>query len=199
MTDRPSTIGHEGSYAKGIARRREILDRAIEVFAEHGYHGTSLRQIAGALGVSHGALLHYFDSREQLLVAVYERAEQVRVETNGETPEASAVESLVRASAENVQVPGLVQLYTMLVATSLEEGSQASREFFTSRFALVRRDLADRIRRDQDAGRVRRDVDPDAIAAILVAASDGLQAQWLLDPAVELSPTLSTLEDLLRP
>lgn len=55
--------------------RQEILDRAIEVFRERGADGTSLRRIAESLGISHGALLHYFSSREELLVAVYEHAE----------------------------------------------------------------------------------------------------------------------------
>ena len=71
-------IGRQGSYSKGIARRREILDRAIEVFRDRGADGTSLRRIAEAIGVSHGALLHYFSSREELLVAVYEHAERRR-------------------------------------------------------------------------------------------------------------------------
>ena len=57
-------IGRAGSYSKGIARRQEILDRAIEVFRQRGADGTSLRRIAQAIGVSHGALLHYFSSRE---------------------------------------------------------------------------------------------------------------------------------------
>ncbi|MGO1855018.1 MAG: helix-turn-helix domain-containing protein, partial [Microbacterium sp.] len=65
-----SVIGRQGAHAKGVARRQEILDRAIDVFRERGADGTSLRRIAEAIGVSHAALLHYFDSREQLLVAV---------------------------------------------------------------------------------------------------------------------------------
>ena len=63
--------GGRGSYAKGIARRQEILDRAIEVFAERGSKRTSLRAIASEVGVTHAALTHYFGSLDELLVAVY--------------------------------------------------------------------------------------------------------------------------------
>lgn len=63
-----------GAYAKGIARRQEILDRAIEVFAERGADRTSLRAIAREVGVTHAALTHYFGSLEELLVAVYEES-----------------------------------------------------------------------------------------------------------------------------
>ncbi|WP_040167566.1 TetR/AcrR family transcriptional regulator [Microbacterium gorillae] len=195
-------IGRRGAYAKGVARRQEILDRAIEVFRDRGASGTSLRSIAEALGVSHAALLHYFDSREQLLVAVYEHHERRRRE-DPDDPDpdgaADAVTAMVNAATANVAVPGLVELYTTLVAGSLEANSTAARDFFTARFDAVRAGTAERLRRDQAAGLIRADVDPDAIAALIVAASDGLQVQWLLDPSVPLEQTLGTLGPLLRP
>ena len=36
--------------------RREILDTALELFAEHGFHATSIRAIARAVGVRESAL-----------------------------------------------------------------------------------------------------------------------------------------------
>src|SRR5690606_20086064 len=129
-------IGRRGSYAKGVARRQEILDRAIEVFAERGADGTSLRRIAEAIGVSHATLLHYFDSREQLLVAVYEHAEHLRGAPDERNQ--TAVEIMATAATANVGVPGLVQLYSTLVATAIEEPAGESKEFFTRRFEVVR-------------------------------------------------------------
>ncbi len=194
----PPVIGRRGSYAKGVARRQEILDRAIEVFAERGGYGTSLRSIAQAIGISHAALLHYFDSREQLLIAVYEHAETKR-NADPDAPEpAGALDVLVQAAHANLEVPGLVELYTTLVATSLEAGDSLGRSYFTQRFARVRDDLAVRLRAEQAAGAIRADVDAGEIAALLVAASDGLQIQWLLDPSVHLE-TLATFATLLRP
>ena len=70
-TDPPVAAGT--GYAKGIARREQILDRAIEVFARRGSARTSLRAIAREVGVTHAALSHHFGSLEALLVAVCER------------------------------------------------------------------------------------------------------------------------------
>lgn len=198
-SEEASVIGRRGSYAKGVARRQEILDRAIEVFAERGADGTSLRQIAQAIGVSHAALLHYFDSREQLLVAVYEHAESKRDLAAGHRGLDGAVELMVGAATKNVRVPGMVQLYSTLVAASLEAGSDDGKEFFTQRFERVRGDLAQRLQRDQAAGRVRADVDAADIAALIVAASDGLQIQWLLTPSIDLENTLRVFATLLKP
>lgn len=192
-------IGRAGSYSKGIARRQEILDRAIEVFRQRGADGTSLRRIAQAIGVSHGALLHYFSSREELLVAVYEHAEYRRDLAKGDRGRERSVDVMANAALANLEVPGLVQLYSTLLATSLEVEAGPAKEFFTARFERVRGDLERRLREDQAAGIVRADVDPARMAALIVAASDGLQIQWLLEPSIELQETLETFAVLLAP
>lgn len=197
--DVPAVIGRRGSYAKGVARRQEILDRAIEVFAERGGYGTSLRSIAQAMGISHAALLHYFDSREQLLLAVYEHAEAKRNADPDAAEATGAVEVLVRAANANAEVPGLVELYSTLLAASLEAGNTTGKAYFTERFARVRYDLAERLRAEQASGEIRADVDADEIAALLIAASDGLQIQWLLEPSVRLQETLGAWATLLHP
>ncbi|MET0734919.1 MAG: TetR/AcrR family transcriptional regulator [Microbacterium sp.] len=188
-----------GSYAKGLARRQEILDRAIDVFARRGSAGTSLRSIAQEIGVSHAALSHYFSSREQLLVEVYREAER---RTDAQKPpggEPSPVEIMAASARRNHTVPGLVQLYSTLVAAALEPGHPDATAFASERFARVRADLAERVRRDQAAGITRRDVDPVAVASLVIAASDGLQTQWMLDDGVPHTDALELLARLLAP
>ncbi len=50
--------------------RRALLDAGLELFAEKGYFGTSLRDIAKAVGVRESALYHYFQSKEALFQAI---------------------------------------------------------------------------------------------------------------------------------
>ena len=56
-------------------RREEILDGASEMFAEHGYHGSSLRDISARIGISHSGMLHHFESKDDLLDRVIDRLE----------------------------------------------------------------------------------------------------------------------------
>jgi AcrR family transcriptional regulator len=199
MADRPpggpTATGRTGSYPKGVARRQQILDRAIEVFADKGAEGTSLRAIAETIGVSHAALLHYFGSREELLIEVLRERER----RNPAAPESEVVGIMVRAAERNVTIPGFVALYTTLLAGSLEADKKYSREFFATRFARLRATLVDRIRAGQEAGTMRGDIGAEAMAALVIAASDGLQTQWLLEPEVDIAKSLLLLERILAP
>jgi len=197
--DRAEPPRQRGAYAKGIARRQEILDRAIEVFAKRGADRTSLRAIAREVGVTHAALTHYFGSLEELLVAVYEESTVPARQPSAPPDDATPVEIMIESARLNRAIPGLVQLYSTLVAAALEEGHPAARTFATGRFTRLRDRLADIVREQQADERMREDIDPDAVAALVVAASDGLQTQWLLDETAQQHEALALLDRLLRP
>lgn len=199
MTDAsPDEPRARGRYAKGIARRQEILDKAIEVFAERGSKKTSLRAIAQEVGVTHAALTHYFGSLEDLLVAVYREHERRSDSEHPEPPADVSPAMMMRVSAEeNRSIPGLIQLYSMLVASALEEDHPAAHEFATHRFTRLRQELSERVRVMQASGSLRDDLDPDLVSALVIAASDGLQTQWLLDPSIDHEAALEMLDRLL--
>ena len=56
--------------ADGQRTRQAILDAALDLFAEKGYFGTSLRDVAGAVGVRESALYNYFAGKEALFDAL---------------------------------------------------------------------------------------------------------------------------------
>jgi AcrR family transcriptional regulator len=49
-------------------RRRQILDAALRVFAEKGYHGTSIADVVDAAGVARGTFYLYFEGKNQIFV-----------------------------------------------------------------------------------------------------------------------------------
>jgi len=59
--------------ADGRQTRQAILDAALELFAEKGYFGTSLREIAAVVGVRESALYNYFNSKDALFLALLAR------------------------------------------------------------------------------------------------------------------------------
>jgi AcrR family transcriptional regulator len=56
--------------ADGTRTRQAILDAALDLFAEKGYFGTSLRDVATAVGVRESALYNYFASKDALFEAL---------------------------------------------------------------------------------------------------------------------------------
>jgi AcrR family transcriptional regulator len=53
--------------ANGSERRAELLALAAEMFAEHGFRATTVRDIADAAGILSGSLYHHFDSKESMV------------------------------------------------------------------------------------------------------------------------------------
>jgi AcrR family transcriptional regulator len=72
--ERPSGGGEHrrGGRPRGATRQR-ILDVALDLFNEHGYDKTSLREIADALGFTKAALYYHFERKEDILVALHLR------------------------------------------------------------------------------------------------------------------------------
>lgn len=56
---------------KAAASRRRIITAAAELFAQRGYDGTSIREIAAAVSMTTAALYYHFASKEDLYVAVH--------------------------------------------------------------------------------------------------------------------------------
>lgn len=54
-------------------RHVEIIDTAIKLFRKKNYHGTSMQDIAEAVGIYRGSLYHYINSKEEILYQIVER------------------------------------------------------------------------------------------------------------------------------
>lgn len=64
--------GRLGTQARGEDTRRRILEKALDLFAAHGYEGASTRQIAEGAGVNLPAIQYYFGNKEGLYRAIIE-------------------------------------------------------------------------------------------------------------------------------
>jgi AcrR family transcriptional regulator len=65
--------------ADGQRTRQAILDAALDLFAEKGYFGTSLRDVASAVGVRESALYNYFAGKEALFDALLQAHEHTKM------------------------------------------------------------------------------------------------------------------------
>ena len=75
-------------------RRRQLLDRAVELFAEHGYDELSMAAFARAAGISKPLLYHYFPSKQKLFEAALAQAAEEHLARVATDPNASPAEQL---------------------------------------------------------------------------------------------------------
>ncbi|RME30004.1 MAG: TetR/AcrR family transcriptional regulator [Deltaproteobacteria bacterium] len=74
-SDMSNKSAKKGSRGRGDAqkRRKQILRAAVEVFAEKGYYGCRISDIASRAGVAYGLVYHYFKNKSQILDVIFER------------------------------------------------------------------------------------------------------------------------------
>jgi AcrR family transcriptional regulator len=164
------------SRARGGDRRESIIRATFDVLAERGYRGTSLAAVAERVGLTQQGLMHYFPTKEQLLIAVLETRDEWDLLnfTQSKDPSAIGATELAALVDYNATRPGIVQTYTVLSADSVTEDHPA-RQYFHDRNARVRQLLTQIL--DLPAG-----LTPTQLAPLALAVIDGLQLQWLLDP-----------------
>jgi AcrR family transcriptional regulator len=171
-------------YAKGRARREAILTAAMELFAARGYRGTTIAQVAERVGITDAGLLHHFPTKEHLLVAVlaHREARDIEALRSAEASSATPLDALVELCRRNAASPHIVQLFTVIAAESLDEG-HPGHDAFVTRYRERRRGTARALGRAKAEGHLAADVDVEQLSAQILAMYDGLQLQWLRDPA----------------
>ena len=196
-------MARRGSYAKGVAKREEILERALEVIAREGYRGASVKELAEAVGLSQAGLLHYFDSKEELFTEILRKCDEVDMVHYGPIPPADVAALDLRRGyldviRHNSDVPGLVQLFSRLSVDAADPEHPAHR-YFIERNDNLRRVFAAALADRQAAGQITERIDPQTLSRIFQAVADGLQIQWMLDPEVDMAATVDALFDALSP
>lgn len=103
-----------------LARRKQIIARAVEVIAEVGYAQASIRKIAKRVGVAMSAVLFHFETKDQLVEAIVEEMYRstlamVVPAVDAETTATGKLSSFIRANVEyfdshRAQVAALAQL-----------------------------------------------------------------------------------------
>ncbi|MGW4057832.1 TetR/AcrR family transcriptional regulator [Amycolatopsis sp. NPDC004747] len=172
-----------GGYLKGRIRREDIITAAAAAYGELGYHGSSLREIAKRVGISHAGLLYYFPTKEALLAAVLERrdAEDSERERLTVPPGLEVLRHFVALAEHNVRHPGIVDLYSRLAAEAVAPDHPAH-EYFVRHYRAARDGVHESFRALAARGELREGVEPALAAWTFIALMDGLQVQWLTVP-----------------
>lgn len=165
-------------------RRAQILDEAICFLGERGYHGFTIQELAGRCGVTNGALLYYFRSKEELLAATLEEygrrefafmeafaRDNVRAAPEGELSLPAVLDLLHLMGARAVAAPELERLCLVLQSEAIGDPAHPASAFFRERERTVTEGFQLMLRPHRD--------DAVDLARELFAMADGLTLRWL--------------------
>jgi TetR/AcrR family transcriptional regulator, transcriptional repressor of aconitase len=181
------------------ARRRQIIDAAIECFSREGFHRATMQDIVREAGLSPGAIYRYFSSKEEIIEAIAdERHARERAQ--------------IAAAREGADIEqGLRQLARAFFGSLSDPEERRRRRLGIQIWAealrnpkmlrIVRRGVdepramfAGFVREAQDRGELRPDLDPDAVARLVLSLFFGFVLQQAWDRRAELEPYLDAIE-----
>ena len=161
-------------------KRRQLLDAAVRVFARKGFHASRVGDIAEEAGVAHGLLYHYFDSKDEVLEAVFRENWSVlvaRIESVEESEE-PALDQLRHIAAIILRtwlhLPDVVRVVVREFGRSPEVAARLG-ELVQPIHAIERV-----IARGVERGEFRRDIDPVFAATVVYGSIDELLTAWVL-------------------
>jgi TetR/AcrR family transcriptional regulator, fatty acid metabolism regulator protein len=161
-------------------KRKQILDAAIRVFADLGYHGSRVGDIAEDAGVAHGLLYHYFASKDEVLRTIFaenwgELLRRFRAVEESDEPAREKLEGIAKILLRTWRNdPALVTVMVREVARSpliqgqVDEVGQA--------FAIIQRVVEE----GQASGEFRKDVDARLASWLLYGGLEELLTGWVL-------------------
>ncbi|WP_394836531.1 TetR/AcrR family transcriptional regulator [Pendulispora rubella] len=158
--------------------RDALIAAALALFAEKGLDAPTIDEICSRAGFSRGAFYDHFGTRDALMVEAMKSRRR------------ATFDGILEALGDSLSVPGLLELLGKLVAAGsfppkagvrspeFLQACRRSQELRTAQFDLLdetRTQLAGVVRRDQQSGGVRPDVDPEALGALLILLEAGVE------------------------
>ena len=161
-------------------RRGQILAAAVKVFAKKGFHASRVGDVAEEAGVAYGLVYHYYKSKEDLLETIFrttwtEMLARVREVEEAGVPASEAVRQVTALLLRTWRRdPDLVRVLVREVTRS----QHVQREVEEITHAMQA--LEDIVRRGQEAGEFRADLDPRLAAVVFYGALDEVLTGWVL-------------------
>lgn len=177
MTNRPRR-----TYAKTAERRQMIIEAAAEVFATDGFRGGSLRDIADRAGITHAGVMHHFPTKVHLLKAVLAWRDEEALARARAVPRTGV--DVLRVWLDEIERHKSARVLADLAMTVTAEGTSPDHPFHdyaVDRYELSMGFLTKAFEVAASRGEVRPGLDPAYEARTLLALTEGLQLQWLLD------------------
>ena len=162
------------------AKRRDILEAAIAVFAQKGYHATKMADIAVAAGMGKGTLYEYFPTKESLPKEIvnlfFEGSDDhlTKIKQSGLSPIEVVIAVIQLTLTELDEIAAVTPLCFEVLGNKELDQSLGLSESFAVWLEKLSQFLVEAILLGQSNGQINPDVNAKAFARMLVSAVDGM-------------------------
>lgn len=189
-----STTRTRKPYAKTVERRSAIARAALDIVLEKGHRALTTSEVASRSGMSETAMLYHFPTRDHILVAAMELANQDSralltqqfLGSDGQRHEWPS-RALAGLSSEDRAV---TRLFFALSAEAVNPDHPAH-NFLKDHQERAVAEFAKGIQRRQADGFALPGLDPQVVARQVVAVWSGLRLQWLINPTFDVASEVS--------
>ncbi|MEY2422012.1 MAG: hypothetical protein QOI95_2079 [Acidimicrobiaceae bacterium] len=191
------------SDAHQQARRQQILSGAAACFARDGFHRTTMPDIFRETGLSPGAVYRYFNGKEQIVEAIAEErrageAFLLDVAFEGQTDLREALSAFLGPLLRWLAAPD-EQAYRRVGIQVWAEALRNERILEIVRRAMTQRAVAvDLMRAAQADGHLSAELDPDALARVIIAMIQGFILQQSWEPDLDANSYIKAVESIVR-
>ena len=164
----------ESAGASRPDKRALILDAAIKVFAEKGYHGSRVSDIASEAGIAYGLVYHYFKNKEEILSTIFEERWTGFIEAVDAiaTAPTSTEDKLVSVAALILNAYRVRPDWVKVLVLEIQRSSRFAEPGQLRAVGRLFEGLARIVRTGQERGELRDDLDPQVACYVLVGALD---------------------------
>ncbi|WP_321912165.1 TetR/AcrR family transcriptional regulator [Burkholderia cepacia] len=166
------------------AKRRQILDAAIDCFARDGFHATSTSAICKAAGMSPGNLFHYFPTKAAIIEAVAQDDQREMAELFARYADAddalAAIEEIALTLMELSSDPVYARICVETAAEATRNPDVAA--LFAANEAQVKGRMVALIKRGVAQGKIDASLKPDLVATWLLALAEGAVGRVVFEP-----------------
>ena len=163
-------------------KRRSILNAAVRVFSQKGFHRCRISDIASEAGVAYGLVYHYFENKEEILNSIFDENWGLLakvIETVDE--QTDSLEEKLRAVVDFILdayrlVPDVIQVMVMEIARSSKFLKKPKIEAFEEVFQQLTRILS----HHQERGDGRKDLEPKLMAYMIFGSVELILTGYLL-------------------
>jgi AcrR family transcriptional regulator len=172
---------------RGVETRQRIVEAAWGVIAERGLAGLTTREVARAAGISHGMCHYYFESKDDMVLAVVDQARRYWIDpledlVDGSGSPQDKLEAVIRWMAEPA-TREVMRVHLQLMAHS--EFDDRLRDRMSKEYARWHRGYIRLFRQLKEGGSLLRNASVETLGIGLATLADGLVDQQSLDPSLE--------------